>query len=219
MKINTDGVLLGALADAVNPTSVLDIGTGTGVIALMLAQKFAKATVDAVEIDKSAAQTAANNFESSPFFERMTLHSESFEKYFDNNPQIKHDLIVSNPPFFLNSLKSPFEEKSLAKHTDIEFFEKLTAMAASHLSKNGSFWLILPLISSEMVISLAKVYGLFGHQVINIRSYVESAPHRCIISFKSFDVPAGRSDFVIYASSKLYSEAYKTLLHPYFLAV
>src|ERR1700761_2572209 len=106
MKINTDGVLLGAMASAGNAANILDIGTGTGVIALMLAQRFADAKIDAVEIDEMAAQTASRNFESSVFAGRLTVYPASFEKYFDEHPARKYDLIVSNPPFYIDSLKS-----------------------------------------------------------------------------------------------------------------
>ncbi len=125
MKINTDGVLLGAIADAENPGTILDIGTGTGVIALMLAQRFITAKVDAVEIDSDAAQTAERNFKNSPFADRLTVYALGFESFFDQFPGKKYDLIISNPPFYIDSLKSPGAKKALAKHTDIDFFEKV----------------------------------------------------------------------------------------------
>ena len=109
MKINTDGVLLGALVEADHPKSILDIGTGTGVIALMLAQRFANAQIDAVEIDPSAAETARRNFANSPFAERLNLFPVGFGEFFDQYPDKKYDLVVSNPPFYINSLKSPLQ--------------------------------------------------------------------------------------------------------------
>ena len=107
MKINTDGVLLGAMAGADDSQTILDIGTGTGVIALMLAQRSANAKVDAVEIDTDAAQTAERNFKGSPFADRLNIFPWSFEDYFDRFTTLKYDLIVSNPPFYIASLKSP----------------------------------------------------------------------------------------------------------------
>src|SRR3954468_23378981 len=101
MKINTDGVLLGALATADEPGNILDIGTGTGVIALMLAQRFANATVDAVEIDQQAARTAESNFNNSVFSNRANLYAEAFESYLSRSDK-KYELIVSNPPFYIN---------------------------------------------------------------------------------------------------------------------
>src|SRR6185437_14687455 len=146
MKINTDGVLLGAFAGADDPVKILDIGTGTGVIALMLAQKFIDAKIDAVEIDENAAQTAAVNFKNSPFADRMTLYPSSFARFFDQFPKRKYDLIVSNPPFYINSLKSPGAKKTLAKHSDNDFFARLIKDVSSHLSPAGYCWLILPVM-------------------------------------------------------------------------
>src|SRR3569832_358514 len=105
MKINTDGVLLGALADANSPKTILDIGTGTGVIALMLAQRFTRAKIDAVEIDEQATETAVRNFADSPLAERLTVYPFGFVDFFDKYPGRRYDLIVSNPPFYINSLK------------------------------------------------------------------------------------------------------------------
>ena len=142
MKINTDGVLLGALADADESQHILDIGTGTGVIALMLAQRFANATIDAVEIDKAAAHTARTNFQNSNFKNRLALFAHSFESYFGNHHAKMYDLIVSNPPFYINSLESPEAKKNTAKHAEEGFFESLVKAVSQHLTATGSFGLI-----------------------------------------------------------------------------
>ena len=125
MKINTDGVLLGALAGSTTPGSILDIGTGTGVIAMMMAQRFAEAIIDTVEIDNASANTAGRNFEESTFGHRLNIYPIGFETYFQDNPEKKYDLIISNPPFYINSLESPGAKINLAKHTDRYFFESL----------------------------------------------------------------------------------------------
>src|ERR1700756_535530 len=106
MKINTDGVLLGAMAGHANPLRILDIGTGTGVIALMLAQRFGNAQIDAVEIDAIAAETAARNFQNSDFCAQLHIHPVGITDYFEANAGEKFNLIVSNPPFYINSLES-----------------------------------------------------------------------------------------------------------------
>ncbi len=111
MKINADGVLLGAMADANKPAKILDIGTGTGVIALMLAQRYTDAKIDAIEIDADAAQTAKRNFTASAFADRLSVYASGFESYFEQFPKRKYDLIVSNPPFYIDSLKSPVLKK------------------------------------------------------------------------------------------------------------
>ena len=121
MKINTDGVLAGALSENEDPRFILDIGTGTGVIALMLAQRFASAKIDAVEIDQQAAEAAETNFLNSPFAHRLHCYSSSFEDFFSAST-IKYDLIVSNPPFFIGSLQNPDKRKSMARHASHDFF-------------------------------------------------------------------------------------------------
>ncbi len=150
MKINTDGVLLGALVEANQAKTILDIGTGTGVIALMLAQRFTEAQIDAVEIDPMAAQTAGKNFINSPYAERLNIYPVGFEQFFEQNPDKKYDLIVSNPPFFINSLKSPEAKRKLAKHTDEDFFKKLIKIS-THLNPDGVCWLIIPPTIADFV--------------------------------------------------------------------
>ena len=218
MKINTDGVLLGALANAVNPQSISDIGTGTGVIALMLAQRFSSAHIDAVEIDESAAVTAAKNFQNSPFVDRLKVYQQDFQSYFEEHPGKKYDLIVSNPPFYLNSLESPKANKTVAKHTDKSFFEELIEGIAKYLTENGLFWLILPLPTAELVKNMATYNALFPHKAISILSFDHSEPHREILCFGLKEIEVENSKFVIYESVGNYSAEYKQLLKPYFIA-
>lgn len=216
MKINTDGVLLGALAEADQPQTILDIGTGTGVIALMLAQRFADAKIDAVEIDETASATATRNFSGSPFTDRLNLYANSFESYLNKHPDRKYDLIVSNPPFYINSLESPGARKRLAKHTDQQFFETLIETVAKHLVTIGSFWLILPLETSQLVKGLSSKYGLSVKKVINVLSYPGSEPHREILVLTLGGEQEADEQFVIYAEPKVYSEQYQNLLTPFF---
>lgn len=217
MKINTDGVLLGALVDADNPLRILDIGTGTGVIALMLAQRFPNALIDAVEIDEMAAKTAAANFSNSPFADRLRVHAMGFETFFRRNPEVRYDLIVSNPPFYINSLLSPKETKSVAKHADLGFFDKLIAMISNHLSESGSCWLIIPPSTAGLVVELADQKGLYRQKNIMIRSFQDDGPHREILRLGFPNGPVEDGDFTIYSSKDIYSDAYKLLLKPYFL--
>lgn len=217
MKINTDGVLLGALAETDQAENILDIGTGTGVIALMLTQRFNNAQIDAVEIDDTAAQTAERNFENSPFSERLSMYPVGFEQFFDENPTRKYDLIISNPPFFINSLKSPNANKELAKHTDEGFFERLIRCISSHLNTNGCCWMIVPLDTAEVIGSLANDRGLHLQKTINVHSFSYSVPHRVIICLGYKKVSTEISSLTIYKAMGDYSEEYKKLLHPYFI--
>lgn len=217
MKINTDGVLLGALADGDEPKSILDIGTGTGVIALMLAQRFTSAIIDGVEIDVAAAQTAGSNFENSPFADRLNVLPLPVQSFFDRYPDRKYDAIVSNPPFHLNSLESPKAGKSLAKHTGEDFFEELIVGVAKHLTKSGLCWLILPLQAAELVKELADRNGLYQQKKIAVHSFEESEPHREIVVFGFKEVSIQISKLVIYKAVNIYTEEYKLLLQPYFI--
>lgn len=216
MKINTDGVLLGALAEATNPGNILDIGTGTGVIALMLAQRFTLATIDTVEIDQSAAQTAGKNFQNSPFATRLNTFPLPIQSFFNEYPDRKYDLIVSNPPFHLNSLGSPKAGKSLAKHTDGDFFEDLIVGVGKHLTKDGACWLILPLQAAGLVNDIVGRNGLYLQKKIAVHSFGGSEPHREIVVFGKQSKVIIEDKFVIYNSPKVYSEMYVNTLNNFF---
>jgi tRNA1Val (adenine37-N6)-methyltransferase len=216
MKINTDGVLLGALADADHPQSILDIGTGTGVIALMLAQRFAMAEVDAVEIDQSAAETAGRNFQNSSFADRLAAFPSAFDEFFDLYPDRKYDLIVSNPPFYINSLKSPEAKRELAKHADRNFFSELISIASRHLTDEGIMCLILPLDTVALVKEIAFKNRLFQKKTTSILSYQDSEPHREIVVLSSSTDKTTDDRFVIYESPKIYTEQYREALKDFF---
>lgn len=217
MKINTDGVLLGAVIEAEKPASILDIGTATGVIALMTAQRFPGAKIDAVEIDEAAAQTAERNFKGSPFADRMRVYPISFESYFDSFPDNKYDLVISNPPFYIDSLKSPKANKTLAKHSDSEFFERLLETVASHLTLNGCCWLILRVDTAELVAELIVNHQMYLQKIIGVYSYPDSQAHRKIIKFGFDRHEPVTTKLVIYETAGVYSEAYEKLLQPYFI--
>ncbi|HMR18185.1 MAG TPA: methyltransferase [Sphingobacterium sp.] len=217
LKINTDGVLLGAIAQhSMLADQILDIGTGTGVIALMLAQRYPKAHIDAVEIDHDAAQCAMQNFCHSPFSHRLHVIEGSYETI--EKPDF-YDWIVSNPPFYTNSLHNPDIRKKNAKHTDITFFEKLLTFANNTLKSQGELHLILPTILASEIISLAREQGMTLLRTISIRSYAENEIIRRIICLRKGTVEnEEESNFVIYAGKGKYSDAYRKVLQPYFLA-
>jgi tRNA1Val (adenine37-N6)-methyltransferase len=216
MKINTDGVLLGALAGAGERESILDIGTGTGVIALMLAQRFPDALIDAVEIDEAAANTARRNFAGSPFTGRLTLYADSFEAYLGTHSGLKYELVITNPPFYINALESPGERKTLAKHADAAFFDIMVHAVSRHLTDLGEFWLILPLPTAALVKRLATTSGLNLQKTVNVLSYPYSAAHREVLVFTLGDTRKDDQTFVIYDQPKVYSQQYEEALRPFF---
>jgi tRNA1Val (adenine37-N6)-methyltransferase len=212
MKVNTDGVLLGALAEGDKAVTVLDIGTGTGIIALMLAQRFPQAQIDAVELDETAAQTARLNFETSSFAGRLQIYVQSFQQYHENHSYKSYDLIVSNPPFYIQSLQSPQAGKNLAKHAGNGFFDELVKISAQQLSPDGELCLILPLTTAAMVIQIAVEYGLFVRQIIHIQSYPNSAAHRQILTFGFHQTQIEEQGLIIYNKPMVYADEYKSVL-------
>ena len=142
MKVGTDGVLLGAWAEG--GKRILDIGTGTGLIALMMAQRFPASTIDAIEIDSDAASQAVDNVKLSSFSNIVHVMNGSFQDFASSMPSKQYDSIVSNPPFFNNSLKNPDEARMLARHTDTLSFRDLFHGVEKLLMDDGVFSAIIP---------------------------------------------------------------------------
>ena len=168
MKVGTDAVLLGAWVQAPEATSILDIGTGTGVIALMLAQK-TKANIIGIEIDLSSATQAQENVKESLFHDQIQIIHHSLQE-FTRISKIKFQVIVSNPPFFEQSLKSFDEKRSNARHTDVLPFEELIESVLKLLDVKGKFCLILPVIEAEKFRALAQKKGLQLSKLLRIKS-------------------------------------------------
>lgn len=215
MRINTDGVLLAASVNAENITRILDVGTGTGVIALMLAQKFQDALIDAVEIEQMAAQTALQNFENSPFSKRLQLYHQDIADY---RPGYQFDLIVSNPPFFTNDQKSPDKAKEIARHANDDFFKNLICQINTLLTENGQFWVILPVNQAEKLMKEASVVRLYPQKLIAIHSDSSKKTFRTLMIFGKQPVEVVKEHFYIYKAEKQYTSAYQMLLKDYFLA-
>ena len=155
MKVGTDGVLLGAWADCHGAKHILDIGTGTGVIALMLAQRNANAEICAVEIDEIATRRARSNFDLSPWAERLTVENCAVQAF---DPTEKFDLIISNPPYFVDSLLPPDAKRSTARHTHDLSFEELDKAVCRLLTNDGRFALILPTAEFEKYLTMTQLH-------------------------------------------------------------
>ena len=190
MKVGTDGVLLGAWADVglSNPLikQVLDVGAGTGLIALMIAQRNIQAVIDAIDIDKESCEQAIENVEKSPFKERIQVIRQSF---FDFSTEKKYDLIISNPPFFNNALKSPDKKRNTARHNGTLPLKQLINHAIPMLSINGRIALILPIAFSEeldFIIATNRLYIKRRTLVISIEG---SQPKRFLIEITTTPPP------------------------------
>lgn len=216
MKINTDGVLLGAVAEHPAPVNILDIGTGTGVIALMMAQRFSSSLVHAVEIDESAALAASKNCLKSPFADRTDVFHSSFEEF---DTDLKYSLIVSNPPYFVNDLKNPEKRKEIARHADEDFFGLLLKKAAGMLTEDGLLWLILPVKQAESVVVNAVLQKLFPSKIVHVYSDQTKTSFRQIICLGFSDKPVLEEHLYIYEGQNLYTDQYKYLLRDFLLAL
>lgn len=214
MKINTDGVLLAAMAQGNEPKRILDIGTGTGVLALMMAQRFENAKIEAVEIEEQASVTANINFKSSIFKDRLTINNVAIEQF---NTAQKFDLIISNPPFFVNDLKNVEEKKGIARHTDEQFFVSLIEKVRQFLGNDGSFWFILPIKQAEILIKYGLEKGLYLAKKIELHSDQSKPAFRWVVCLDRINVETKIEQFYIYESEKNYTKAYKELLKDFFL--
>jgi tRNA1Val (adenine37-N6)-methyltransferase len=161
MKVGTDGVLLGAWANIEGCESILDVGTGTGIIALMLAQRSA-AIIDALEIDEVAANQARENVEQSPWSDRVQVICDSFQEYLKSGK--KYDLIVSNPPYFSNSLLAPDASRTIARHNQKLTTTELIIGATKLLSATGKLSIILPVREYENFRNIAAQYNLYENR-------------------------------------------------------
>jgi len=164
MKVGTDGVLLGAWAQIGNAKKILDIGTGTGLIALMLSQR-SEALIDAIDIDENACTQAYENVVASPFSNQIHITHSSFA---DFQPTEKYDLIVSNPPYFSQSLKSPDDKRSRARHDDHLPLEDLIAGSKKFLSGNGRIALILPVEQDQKLTGILTQNQLYRIRQTNV---------------------------------------------------
>ena len=179
MKVGTDGVLLGCWTDIPASGSVLDIGTGSGLIALMIAQR-TNAQIDAIDIASDAYEQACVNFAQSPWNERLKAHISSIQEW---QHEALYDLIISNPPYFNNSLKNPDKGRELARHTDSLSYAELIAHSVRLLKDWGRLSIILPAEAESEVCSIADAHGLYLSRVTRIYSKECKPVRRVLLSW------------------------------------
>ncbi len=181
MKVGTDAVLLGAWTQTGNETTILDIGTGSGVIALMLAQK-CSASIDAIDIDENAFRQAHENFLISPWYFRLNCLHQSFQD-FSVKHSGKYDLIVTNPPYFLQASKPSVESRTNARHREVLAFDELLDGVKKLLNTNGRFCLILPSKEGMDFLNRAQQKGLFCNHLVRIKTKADKEEKRLIMQF------------------------------------
>lgn len=180
MKVGTDGVLLGVLAPTIDSGRILDIGTGTGLVGIMLSQRCPQAMVTGVELDANAAKQAEENATSTGW--NIKIINKSIQD-FSFQCEEKFDLIVSNPPYFINSLKAPEKNRNTARHTDELSFEELIESAEKLLSEEGKFSVIIPYSEEENFIGIANKRNLVVVSSVRIIPKVGKDPKRSVITF------------------------------------
>ena len=214
MKVGTDGTLLGAWVKAYNPQQILDIGAGTGLISMMLAQRFENAQIKAIDIDVSASQQASENFQNTAWSKRLSVEHISLQDLQQPSP---FDLIVSNPPYFENNLKANNKQRSQARHTDTLSFETLIKFSTKLLNKNGSLAIILPSVSKGKVEMIALKYHLHLNRLCWVKGTKKKAIKRALLQFSFQEKPLEEKTLVIEKERHVYTDEYTQLCKEFYL--
>ena len=215
MKVGTDGVLLGAWTDVSGVQSILDIGTGTGLIALMLAQR-SPAVIYGIEIDENAAAQAIENVNRSPWHERIKIEPISLQT-FVKNTGCCFDLIVSNPPYFNKSLKNPDVQRSVARHADSLSQEDLIAAACTLLSDTGRLSVILPAAEGEEFILRAESSRLYCSKKTKVIPRIGAPEKRLLLEFSRTKEVCWEDSLLIEKGRHDYSDEFRGLTEEYYL--
>ena len=218
MKVGTDGVLLGAWAPiGHNPLSILDIGAGTGIIAMMLAQRSFAEQIDALEIDEEAYEQATDNFENSPWSDRLFCFHAALDEFVEE-PEEDYDLIVCNPPFYTEDYKSDNPKRDLARFEDAMPFDDLVDAAALLLSENGIFSVIIPYKEEVRFIALAADADLFPIKITRVKGTPTSEIKRSLIAFSRNGIENYPiDDLIIETDRHIYTVAYIALTKDFYL--
>ncbi|WP_369769641.1 tRNA1(Val) (adenine(37)-N6)-methyltransferase [Flavobacterium sp. WC2416] len=218
MKIGTDGVLLGAWTSIENnPFSILDIGTGTGVIALMLAQRSQAEQIDALEIDEEAYEQSVDNFENSPWRDRLFCFHAGLDEFIEE-PEDEYDLIVSNPPFYSEDYKTETDQRDKARFQDAMPFEDLIEAADLLLSENGILSIIIPFKEEDHFLALAKESELYPMKITRVKGTPTTEVKRSLMAFTRNEI----SDFpidelIIETARHIYTPEYIELTKEFYL--
>lgn len=220
MKVGTDAVLLGAWCSLNNyPDTVLDIGAGTGVISLMIAQRSDAMTIDAVEIDDHAHEQCVENFELSDWGDRLFCYNASFEEFVEEmiEEDEQYDIIISNPPFYSDTFETEDTARNKARFTSSLSFENLISGAVKLLSESGVFSVVIPYKEEENFINLANKENLFLNRICSVKGNVESEVKRSMLEFSFKQTEILSEQLSIEISRHKYTQAYIDLTKDFYL--
>lgn len=204
-RVGTDGVVLGAIASVDNAQNILEVGTGTGLISLMLAQRNPQAEILALDINSHAVQMASQNFANSPFSERLKVAEQNFNDFLWNN---SFDLIISNPPYFEESTS---EKDKIARQTIELNFKDLIEKSAALLNEGGVFSVIIPFESGGEFIDICFENKLYLKRKVNVFGIKKDKPKRLVLEFSKHNQEVISEDFIIEKSPRQYSDQYLEL--------
>ena len=208
LKVGTDSMLLGALLKAQNPIRCLDLGSGSGVLALMACQQFSNARIDAIEIDISSFKDCVHNFKNSPWSNRLNaIHGDYLSFEFSG----KYDLIISNPPFYLEASSQANDFNLRSKHTTKDMFFNFMLRAKNLLSKDGKLWLILPYRHLDLIMSYAKTHELFINSRIIINAKVTKPKSRIVLCLSINKSLPNEQTITVRNEDNSYTDAYINL--------
>lgn len=217
MKIGTDGVLLGAWTPLINsPYNVLDIGAGTGILSLILAQRSNAEQIDAIEIDEDAYEQCVENFEASSWGDKLFCFHAGLDEFVDE-PEDEYDLIISNPPFYTDDYKSDNTSRDLARFEDALPFEELIEAAALLLSDKGIFSVIIPYKEEERFISICKELDLHALKITRVKGTPTSEIKRSLLAFCRIEQTPLIDELTIEISRHEYTPEYIELTKDFYL--
>ena len=217
MKVGTDGVLLGAWANTShNPFSVLDIGAGTGLIALMMAQKSSAEIIDAIEIDENAYEQCVENFEASNWGDRLFCYHAGLDEFVEEIED-KYDLIISNPPFYSENVLSATAQRDIARANFSLPFEELLEGVSILLSDEGRFNVIIPFKEEEKFIKIASQFNLFPNRITRVKGNLKSEIKRSLLEFSFNQNKITLSELIIEKERHQYTNDYINLTKDFYL--
>jgi tRNA1Val (adenine37-N6)-methyltransferase len=215
-KVGTDAVLLGAWTDIHNANRILDVGTGSGVIALMLAQRTQQETViDGIDISIKDCEQATENIHDSPWPRKIRIIHVAMQ-VFESEP---YDLIVSNPPYFIDSTKPPEQERTKARHTEVLPPDELLLHAKRLLSSVGRLCLVLPTVEAKSFIALATTLGWYCTRFCEFRARANKPIERVLFQLQQHRQEIVNESLILYEQDEAWTEAYKNLTRDFYLKI